>query len=74
MAGRLIVPERHRSGFSEAEVLNIMAGLERLDEAQLAAITTAVIGEVVNRHGPAKGVATLQLVMRNIERAGQMVS
>lgn len=74
MDGRLITPARLRHGLSESEVMNLMAGLERVTDEQLAMLLSATLGEVLDRHGPAKCLHSVRVVLQSLEGARSLVA
>lgn len=74
MDRRLIVPARHRQGLSESEVMNLMAGLERVTDEQLAMLLSATLAEVIDRQGPAKCLQSVRLVLQGLEGTRSLVA
>jgi hypothetical protein len=74
MDSRLIVPARVRNGLSQSEVMNLMAGLERVTDEQLAMLLSATLGEVLDRHGPQKCLHSVRLVLESLEGARSLVA
>ena len=71
MAGSLIVPSHARArstGFSEAEIFNLMSGLERMTDEQVAQVLSVALGEVHDRVGPEKCVRTVGLLLAELQK------